>query len=484
MKDLRATIGNFKEDLSAVELRVTKSSSDIPHLSLQEFLRWFKDIFEIREPESDLTPEVLIRHIRWAQGAKRHYLDFLKAAFSTQTEPLPRWVYIIFKLGRYGIASKAFVQLASEFPALFNPMVVEAVTASVKTPFAVPQDELPLTYVLRRVVGGHDKEYLSRLARVWNTADPEMHFRRACPVNLAVHAETQLVSFYDHNPQCKPSFCFIGVSKKSCYLCYMFLASHPGSFCVSSCHQKLYVSWILPPATNTSVYRQYKAITGELSKVMEAAAKQDLEDRLGSPRKRMPADSSAGVSISGLTESGLARAGCEAPVGLQTSLSVKQKATIGQDSVTEDAMAESKSSFHPIEAVNLTLSKEGFEPAINERMPAAIPSEQSFGNSDSTSISEMVFHFIRADNARQDIVSIADILDPSNQSPSWIKLVEILKTVGDFGLAFKEGHGFLMVNNRIRVSNERQFLACLQYLRNLKVLNSEVLVCDSGAMTN
>lgn len=151
-------------------------------------------------------------------------------------------MYIVFKLGRYSIASRAFVQLASDFPALFNPMSVECVIAPLKTQVTIPQNEMPSTSVLRRVVGGHEREYRSRLASVWNTVDPEKRFRRACSVNLTVHAEIQLVNFYDQNRLCKPSFRSVRVSKKSCYLCRMFLATHPESFCVSSCHQKLYVS--------------------------------------------------------------------------------------------------------------------------------------------------------------------------------------------------------------------------------------------------
>ncbi|KAL2055862.1 hypothetical protein ABVK25_004106 [Lepraria finkii] len=36
------------------------------------------------------------------------------------------------------------------------------------------------------------KEYLPRLARVWNTPDVETHSRKPCSLNLAVHAEMQL----------------------------------------------------------------------------------------------------------------------------------------------------------------------------------------------------------------------------------------------------------------------------------------------------
>ena len=485
MKELRAIKGVFEEPISAAEVRVAESATLTSHTTpsaLQQFLEWFGRISAIRNLASDSEPEVLIHHIRWAQEAKRNYLEFLKAAFSTETQDLPRWIYIIFKLGRYGIASRALVQFASEFPALFNTMSVEPVAAPLNTRFTIPGEEMPLTSVLRRVVGGREEEYLARLARVWNTTNPEMHFQRACSLNLVVHAEMQLVGFYDHNRQYRPSFRFIGVSKKSCYLCHMFFITHPDSFGVSSCHQKLYVSWIPPPAVDPSVYKRYKAITTELSKVLEATAKQDLEGRLGSQRKHFPADSTAGVSLSGLTESSPLGVGTQIPVGSGSESVVNKYATVGRRTTMEEETTESECLFNPIEVVNLTSYNEKIEPTNFHETFTAIPPEQCLGNSDSTPISAMVFHFIRADDAnRQDIVSMSDIFDSSANYPSWVNLVEVLKADDNFGLAFTEGREFLMVNNRIRVSNERQFHACLQYLRNSKVLNSEAFVYSCEA---
>ncbi len=91
----------------------------------------------------------------------------------------------------------------------------------------------------------------------------------------------------------------------------------------------------------------------------------------------------------------------------------------------------------------------------------------------------MIFHFIRTDDVnKQDIISMRDIFDPSTNCPSWAKLLEILKTDHDFGVAFKESQEVLMINNQIRVGNERQFLACLQYLHNSNISNSKTLVYD------
>ena len=465
--------------ISAVELRMLESSA-LPGTSattLQGFQQWFSQFSAIRSLPPDPEPEALIHHIRWAQEAKRSHLESLKAAFSTQTHQLPRWVYAIFKLGRYGIASKAFVRLASEFPALFNPMVVEPVIPPPSTRYTVLKNDKPLTSALRRVAGGHEKEYLSRLANVWGTANPEAHFREACSRNLVVHAEMQLISFYDHHSDCKPSFRFIGVSKKSCYLCHMFLASHPDSFGVSSCHQKLYVSWIPPPAVDSIIYRRYKRMTTELSKVMELAAKRDLDYRLGALRTGGVPDSTAGVSLSGLTE---ASVGAQGYLGSQEDLSVPQGSVDEVPAAMEYETAGEESPC-PVGVTDSTSPINETWPTSPNKVLVASPTEQFPESNSSTPISTMVFHFIRpGDPTRQDIVSMSDIFDPTTNCPSWANLVEVLKVGNKYGLAFREESEFLIVNNRIRVSNERQFRACLQYLHNSKILNSEVLVCGFG----
>ncbi|KAL9127828.1 MAG: hypothetical protein Q9217_003368 [Psora testacea] len=486
-KDLCTNKSIFEQSVSAVQSRLMESltsTSKAISQALENFLEWYGHIFSIKEVAVDPKPEVLIGYIRWALKGRRHFVEFLKAAFSTATQPLPRWVYTIFKLGRYGIASKALGQLASEFPSLFNPMTVEAVVPPSKTRFMVAKDEMPLTCVLRRVVGGRENEYRSRLARVWNTDNAESFFREACSLSLTVHAEMQLVGFYDFNREYKPSFRFMGVSKKSCYLCHMFLATHPDSFCVSSCHQKLYLSWMVPPAADSNIYKRYKAITTELSKIMEATAKQEIEGRLNCLRGNVPADSTAGVSLSGLTESSAPVMVIQASSRSQCDAAANPSATISPDIAMGRETIDLKSSIPPVSYVNLSSSSlpNKAQPATSNNALAAMPLEQHVGSHDLTSGFAMVFHFMRANNAsRQDIVRIDDIVDPLTNLPSWARLVEILKTDDDFGLAFNEDCECLMVNNRIRVVNERQFCACLQYLRNSHTLNSEVLLCSRAA---
>lgn len=419
------------------------------------FLEWIAHVFKIRDLPPDIAPESLLSHIRWALEARRTYLDCLKAVFCAGGLALPRWVYTILKLGRYAVASMALLQLASEFPSLFNPMLVEPATAPQKVEFMISKKEMPLTSVLRRLVSSQEADdYISRLARVWGVVDAEAHFREVCTLSLSVHAEIQLLNFYDHNPARRPAFRFIGVSKKSCFLCQRFLVSHPQSFSVSSCHQKLYLPWRPPPATNATIYKQYKTITIELSKDMEAAAKQELQNRLGL-RRPVPPDSTAGVSLSGLMDPNLTRT--------QDGSAMIEMVALPEESVARENICAT-SPFRPIAVVDLSSS--------DEELSGFTFTTSPMGNS--FLYAEMVFHVMRpGETQRQDIIAIRDIIDPYSGNPSWIRLVDVLRD--DSGVGFKDGE-FLMVNDRIRIGNERQLLACLQYLQNATVLNSEVFV--------
>jgi hypothetical protein len=479
LRELQSEKAAFEPVLRTVESPTPASRIDIS--ASQHFLEWYKNIFVIRDLPSDAEPKILVNHVRWAREAKWNYLGFLKAVLAPQNQQLPRWVYAIFKLGRYSIASKALAQLAVEFPALFNPMIVEAVPAPPNTRFAMPKEASPLTCVLRRVAGGREKEYISRLSRIWNALDPEACFRGACSLNLVVHAEMQLVSFYDHNVQCTPSFRFIGVSKKSCYLCRMFLTTHPESFNISSCHQKLYLAWIPPPADDPTVYKRYKSMTTELAKVMEATAKQELESRLGSARRSFQADSTAGVSLTGLTETRLAVIDSGISIQSQSEVAVSRGPVIEMDHTAEGNRAASESSSQPIEVVELTSFSNELE-SIPSNTPFTANLSEQFPRNDQNMMSDMVFHVMRSDDlSKQDIISIGDIIDSFTGRPSWAKLVKFLKADDGFGIAFQEGHDCLIINNRICVINERQFLACLQYLRNSGALNVEAFVHELDA---
>jgi OTT_1508-like deaminase len=461
LKDLRGMNGITEESITGPESKMAKSLVSLSdHSAVKSFPGWIAHALTIRDLPQDPTPEGLVNHIRWALEARRTYLVCLKTAFSIDGQRLPRWVYSILKLGRYAVASMALLQLASEVPSLFNPMLIEPVTAPLKTQFAIQEGEIPLTSVLRRVVNGRKVDYVSRLARVWSVKDPETYFRNACTLNLSVRAEMQLLNFYDQHPAGRPAFRFISVSKKSCYLCQSFLAGHPQSLSVSSCHQKLYLSWRPPPTAEPRIYKRYKSITTELSKVMEAAAKLELESRLGL-RRRVPPDSSAGVSLGGLV--GLS----SATERVQDDLATIQ-ATEKVENLEASDISYTASISRPTEVVSLTFTDDKLSHAPSTTSPTSNPRNP-------LPVTEMVFHVMRANDIKQqDIIALGNVMDVHSRSPSWSMLLEVLKD--DCGIGFKEAEEYLMFNDRIKVVNERQFLACVQYLRNVMTWNSDVFV--------
>jgi len=473
--------------MSDLKARLIKELSSNNLVALHDFLSWFDKFYYFHTLQSDSENEersILLKYVMWAQKAKKVYRNYLRAAFSRGDQTLPRWVYIIFKLGRYGVAAKALVQTASELPQLFNPISVEALNAPPKSRFTLQDTDLPLTCVLRRLGEIKPDEMVPRLASIWNHHDAETYFRKSCSVDLTTHAELQMISFYDHNPQLMPRLRFIGVSKKACYLCLQFLTAHPEAFSVSSCHQKIYLSWIPPPATTAKIYKGYKAITTDMSKKMEAIARQDLITRFGLRRYPVPADSTAGVSLSGLTESK------SLEVTASEDLDYIEIDPVGF--TDNEGLPDTGPSRYaaPDKVTDSSTSTRSVSPAYS------IPSSQKIGAGEANfrrsgpeipwqinqaSLSSMVFYFPYLRGDRQDIIMLGTVLDPHTSSPSWSKLLELLNQDLSFGPVFRDSD-FMIVNDQIRVHNERQFVACVQYLFNSRVSNSEVKICDESSI--
>ncbi|KAF2455499.1 hypothetical protein BDY21DRAFT_289205 [Lineolata rhizophorae] len=466
LKDIASSQQVSNISIEAVEMRLQEIESSTPAglFARVQFVEWLKQLLEVKDIKPNPGLDSLMGLVRWAQEA-RQYSELIGHIFSMTDCDLPRWLSSIWKLGRYGVASKALVRLASEFPSLFNPMRVESVVAPQAIPYKATR-ESPLRSVLKRVVGHRTDDYISRLRAVWNARNPETEFRNVCSLDLVVHAEMQLLSFYDHHPERMPNFRFIGVSKKSCYLCHLLLAAHPNLFNVSSCHQKLYPRWIPPISSDPTIYRRYRNLTSNLTKTMESIAKQELEGRLGAPRRAAPADSTGGPSLSDSRT--------PAVIGAATSISVRSESPpvyreddeMGGVAVKQDSDQLMSSSIEVVE-----LSRTSMDEC---ELVGSVPDTQM---SDLFTSSRIVFHFIRADDmSRQDIICMGDITCPSTRRPSWEKLIKILADDSDFGLGFKHGQDYFMVNGRIRVGSERQFLACLQYLYNMNNWSSEALV--------
>jgi hypothetical protein len=262
---------------------------------LTNFRQWITNLPDLLSLKPDTTPTQLIPHIKWAAQARWTYAEQIEALFCLEGEDLPLWLKHIYKLGRYFTATKAMLKLATKQPGLFASIYVEAVQAPEQERFSLGSDTTALRTTLQRLTKANPESLMKRLGENWLTDDPEARLRKACRLTLTVHAEMQLLAFYDHQPDLTPRLLYMGTSKKACFLCQEFISRHPLTIGVSASHQRLYPTWMPAPCSST-VRKMHKALLWDLSRHLESTILRDLETRLGI-RRAISMDSTAGPSL-------------------------------------------------------------------------------------------------------------------------------------------------------------------------------------------
>lgn len=314
-------------------LKMKKENSSEDDAEVVRFKKWVLNLLLLvsLDPKSD--PAQLIPHIKWASQARWVYSEQLEAFLESEDGGLPPWLKHLYKLGRYYAATKAMLKLAMKQPALFDGIHVEPVEAPKQVDFQLRDQRTPLLAVLNKITKTDPGTLMVKLGQTWLTDDPEARLRKACRMTLTVHAEMQLLSFYDHNRDLTPRLLFMGTSKKACYLCHEFMSRHPLAIGVSASHQKLYPRW-MPAPCSSEVRKKHKVLLWEFSRHLEQTTARDLETRLGI-RRPMNMDSTDGPSLTttGTVSTGLwthnlvlrglfgsERAASEASVGINRDL--------------------------------------------------------------------------------------------------------------------------------------------------------------------
>ncbi len=294
-------IEGIQREISRLMLRLKQENMFLDD-SDRKFRQWIAKLPQLASLANDADLNILMSYIKWASEARWVYSEELKALCSSSLGHMPKWINIIYKLGRYCAATRSLIKLAYKQPDLITAIKLQAVTASPQQSFSLKgSDELLPT--LKRLSKHKHEEVKATLGQTWAHNDPEVHFRKACRHKLTLHAEMQLLGFYSQHRDHTPSLLFMGTSKKACYLCYKFISEHPSGISVSACHQKIYPSWMPPPCPSSQV-KLYKRILNKILQQMEKTATRDLKTRLG---ERRPAnlDSTAGPSLTILSGRGL-----------------------------------------------------------------------------------------------------------------------------------------------------------------------------------
>lgn len=260
------------------------------------FKQWVRDLPLLVSNNANCEPSKLVPHIKWASRAKWVFSEQLEVFFGFEDSKPPPWLKYIYKLGRYYAATKAMLKLAVKQPHVFTIIHIEPVEAPETQNFSLGQQKTPLLTILKKITKADPNLLMEKLGQTWLTSDPETRLRKACRMVLVVHAEMQLLSFYDHNPHLTPRLLFMGTSKKACYLCHEFMSRHPLTIGVSASHQKLYPTW-MPAPCSSAVRKGHKFLLWEFSRHLEQTTARDLETRLGIPRRPFNLDSTAGPSL-------------------------------------------------------------------------------------------------------------------------------------------------------------------------------------------
>ncbi|KAL8647577.1 MAG: hypothetical protein Q9210_005480 [Variospora velana] len=153
----------------------------------------------------------------------------------------------ITKLSRYSSVSRFLLQAAQKYP-VFKRVRISAVCFRAPN---LPATELD-AMTANLVRGLLDKPKLWKLASKFDGSPSfaiENHIRQGATLPIPVHAEIQLLFYYEKNTCSLPPRIMCS-SKQACFLCDLFFKIH-GRFTVPSTHGRLYEKWALPDAVKT-----------------------------------------------------------------------------------------------------------------------------------------------------------------------------------------------------------------------------------------
>lgn len=228
--------------------------------------------------------------IEWSKQARWIYATQVRSLFNFVESYPPPWLEDIHKIARYYSSVKSMVKFAMKEPGVFVNIQIRAIEASEQVSFSVPKRKHLLRNQVESLTGQDGTRIMADLSQLWETETPESKFAKACPSELTLHAEMQLLGFYDSNPRCAPNPRFIGTSKKACFFCYEYMKQHHLRFQVSACHQKVYSTWLPPKAkTQKNIWKFH-----DLVKQLAVA---ELKTDLKGPRRPWARDSTAGPTL-------------------------------------------------------------------------------------------------------------------------------------------------------------------------------------------
>lgn len=263
---------------------------------IKELRPWLQSCPFTAAPLQTWSPATIATLIGWASQARWLYSEHLQSLLGLDGAKNSPWLGSLHKIARYRYAIRSMVKLATKQPDVLMDIRIREVEAPKARQFLLSKQEAPLLATVKHLVGDNSGITMEQLEKHLDTQDVELRLCKACRLNLTLHAEMQLVIFYEGNPSLAPRMRFIGTSKKACFLCHEYLLQHPLRLHVSACHQKIYPSW-MPPLYYPIPGKLGSTPFVKLSKNIEQLTKRELKTALTAPRRPWNQDSTAGPSL-------------------------------------------------------------------------------------------------------------------------------------------------------------------------------------------
>ena len=223
-----------KEDIERLGEYCTDTHSEYVKLSYKRWTDITALVHQIVTTKNQQAVKSLA-NLAYQVRQSASFRGFLTFVYQHQQTCVTKIVEQIGKISKFYRCALTIIQVAAKFCKDVSYICVKTL-GFLKRAISLLSSRHPMDLANRLPVA-----LRSRLQRETETANRFLRRWR----QYVVHAEMQLLLFYETHADIHLVQNYIGISKRSCYLCAAFIRFH-GQFVMEGAHQQLYSLWTIP----------------------------------------------------------------------------------------------------------------------------------------------------------------------------------------------------------------------------------------------
>ncbi|PLB36140.1 nucleic acid/nucleotide deaminase domain-containing protein [Aspergillus candidus] len=289
---------------------VNQAAPDVmPELARDPRFRDIPDVIEFRKWLATHLYEdhVQLQELDMPRLAKKCYesrktFDVLRSLGGEprQTERFEHLYKLLGKLGKHVVMCKRLVEativLRTEF---VRGLAVKTVPGSRERPIPLVRRKCNVKGIATRSFRSpaDRARFIARLEKIYTADDLNRRLDHQYGQSKTfVHAELLLFNHLDTigGDYLDNSDKYVGCSKPACYLCYLYICSHPSGYARPPSHQKLYLRWRLPDIKQAQpraaiLFQQQKDVLEKMITTVRSDLNNEVASRVG--RRKSEVDS-------------------------------------------------------------------------------------------------------------------------------------------------------------------------------------------------